>query len=101
MNKTKILIIIGFGIYLFLGILVPYLVILPFYAIKGFSIELAATYFAIGCFLHFWFRKVARKIGLISKTRIVWLERFSTIFALSYWLTNSFAILLKDYRMNS
>ena len=101
MDKTKILRIIGFGIYLFLGILVPYLLILPFYAINGFSIELAATYFAIGCFLHFWFRKVARKIGLISKTKIVLLERFSTIFALGYWLTNSFLILLKGYRMNS
>ena len=101
MDKTKILRIIGFGIYLFLGILVPYLLILPFYGIKGFSIELAATYFIFGCFLHFWFRKVARKIGLISKTKIVWLERFSTIFALGYWLTNSFLILLKDYRMNS
>ena len=100
MNKTKILIIIGFGIYLFLGILVPYLVILPFYAIKGFSIELAATYFTIGCFAHFGFRKFARKIGLINKEKKVW-EGSITIFAFIYWLTNSFLILLKDYRMNS
>ena len=96
MQKNKILRIIGFCIYLFLGYLVPGLVAGLFLISSISAIYTAVAYFIICCFLHFWFRKVARKIGLISKARIVWLERSLTIFGLGFWLILTFMILTKD-----
>ena len=102
MNKTKILRIIKFGIYLLLGFIMPYLILVPFYVITTIeTFYLAAIYLTIGCFLHFGVRKLARKIGLINKEKIAWLETFLSIFAFAYWLSGSFLILMKNYSMNT
>jgi len=103
LNKTKIIQIIKFGIYLLLGFCsAPTIASLFLGRLSYENNELIVVmiYLIIGCFAHFGFRKFARKIGLINKEKKAW-EGSITIFAFIYWLTNSFAILFKDYRMNS
>ena len=102
MNKTKIIQIIKFGIYLILGLALPQVFLSLFINLSYENNELIVViiYLIIGCFAHFGFRKFARKIGLINKEKKAW-EGSITIFALFFWGTSSLLLLFKYLKMNS
>ena len=102
MNKTKIIQIIKFGIYLILGFALPQVFVSLFINLSYENNELIVViiYLIIGCFAHFGFRKFARKIGLINKEKKAW-EGSITIFAFIYWGSCSLLLLLKYLEMNS
>ena len=103
LNKTKIIQIIKFGIYLLLGFFsAPTIASLFLGRLSYENNELIVViiYLIIGCFAHFGFRKFARKIGLINKEKKAW-EGSITFLALFIWGSNSLLLLFKYLKMNS
>ena len=104
MGKIKIFKIIGFGIYLVLGFTLPFVFgtfFVLFLSYKGIEYIVAIIFLIIGYFAHYRFRNIARKIGLINKRKIYWLERTLNICALFLWIVNAMNILIKYELMNS
>ena len=104
LNKTKIIQIIKFGIYLILGFTLPFVFgtfIVLLLSYKGIEYIVAIIFLIIGYFAHYRFRNIARKIGLINKRKIYWLERILNICALFLWIVNAMNLLTKYYLMNS
>ena len=103
LGKIKIIKIIGIGIYLILGFTLPWVFAYFFYFLPYENNELivAIIFLIIGYFAHFGSKNIARKIGLISKRKIFWLEWTFNISALFLWILNAFALLIKYYQMNT
>ena len=103
LGKIKIIKIIGFGIYLILGFTIPWVFAYFFHFLPYENNEyiVAIIYLIIGGFVHFGFKNIARKIGLINKRKIYWLEWTLTISALFLWIFYTFVLLVKYYQMNS
>jgi len=103
LNKTKIIQIIKFGIYLLLGLYSAPIIASLFLSRLSYEnneLIVAIIYLIIGCFAHFGFRRFARKIGLINKEKKAW-EGSITIFAFINWGSLSLLILFKYLKMNS
>ena len=103
LGKIKILTIIKFVIYLVLGVTIPFL-FCAFFSILSYEnneLTIAIIYLIFGGFAHFGFRNLGRKIGLISKRKIYWLEWTLTISALFFWLLNALVLVVKYYSMNN
>ena len=104
LNKTKIIQIMKFGLYLILGFTLPFVFgtfFVLFLSYKGIEYIVAIIFLIIGYFAHYQFRNIARKIGLINKRKIYWLERTLNICALFLWIVNAMTILIKYELMNS
>jgi len=103
LGKIKIFKMIGFGVYLVSGFTTPLVFAYFFHFLPYENNEyiVAIIYLIIGGFVHFGFKNIARKIGLINKRKIYWLEWTLTISALFLWIFYTFVLLVKYYQMNS